>query len=125
MNCEEDIWIQRMRFVAMLRAWMASKSEAIEDMECIVAAYAHHIGLVLRRRELATAEEVMAVQCPRHGWDPCWREWDGGMMRRGCLARQVEALRSDYFPPQQTVAVGALDDGSCIDGAAMEVHHGA
>lgn len=108
MIVDQDMQSQRIRFVALLRAWMAQNN-----------------GVTLLRRELATHAEVMAVRCPRHGWAPCWGEWDGRMLRRGCLGRQIEALRSDYFPPQQSV-VGALDDGSRIDSAAvLEVHHGA
>ena len=92
----------------------------MREMERLVSSYARHSGVNLLRHGLATSEEVMAVQCPRHGWDPCWN-LDGTALSRGCLARQIEALRSDYFPPQQAAFGGSPDDGSCV----MEVHHGA
>lgn len=101
-----------------------SQDDAMREMECLVAAYARHSGVMLMRRALATPEQVMAVKCPHHGWAPCGDV--DGVLHRGCLGRQIEALRSDYFPPQQAATAGALDDGSCIDNiATAEVHCGA
>lgn len=127
---QDDTSVQRTRFVALLRTWMASKSETMREMECLVAGYARNNGVTLKRRELATQEEVMAVQCPRHGWAHCWNMH--GTLRRGCLVRQIEALRCDYLPRLQDASVGALDDGSSVDTivaqvaqVAQEVHHGA
>lgn len=104
---------ERSRLVRVLSAWRVEKEENERQMENLVAVYAERNGFKLIRRELATPEEAMAVACPRHGAGPCWDNWRGYFLKRGCLSRQIEALRSDYLPPRVEAAGGWTGEDGC------------
>ncbi len=103
---------ERAKLVYVLSAWRVEKEENERQMENLVAVYAANNGLKLIRRELASPDEVMTVVCPRHGAGPCW-DLRGSALRRGCLTRQIEALRSDYLPPRVEAAGGGTGEDGC------------
>ena len=103
----------RAKLVRVLSAWRVEKEGNERQMEILVAGYAANNGLTLIRRELASPEEAMAVACPRHGAGPCWEDLHGTTLRRGCLSRQIEALRSDYLPPRVEAAGGGTGEDGC------------
>ena len=103
----------RAKFVRVLSAWRVEKEDIGRQLENLVASYAANNGLKLKRRELSSPEEVMAVVCPRHGAGPCWEDLRGSTLRRGCLSRQIEALRSDYLPPRVEAGGGGIGEDGC------------
>lgn len=103
----------RAKLVRVLSAWRVEKEDIGRQLENLVASYAANNGLKLKRRELASPEEVMAVVCPRHGAGPCWEDLRGSTLRRGCLSRQIEVLRSDYLPPRVEAAGGRTGEDGC------------
>ena len=105
---------ERAKLVHILSAWHVEKADNERQMENLVASYAANNGFELIRRELATPEEAMAVACPRHGVGPCWDNHRGWMvLKRGCLSRQIEALRADYLPPRVEAAGGGTGEDGC------------
>lgn len=76
-----------------------------QDLAFCVEFYAGVNSIPLRRRPLATYEEVMQVVCPRHGETPCIRD-NGKPYLYGCLDRQVQALRADERAPMPETACG-------------------
>ncbi len=103
----------RAKLVRVLSAWRVEKEDIQRQLENLVASYAAHNGIELVRRELASPEEIMAVVCPRHGAGPCWEDLRGSTLRRGCLSRQIEVLRSDYLPPRVEAAGGRTGEDGC------------
>lgn len=114
-NAWEQCALQRERakLIRALGAWYVEKEDIGRQIENLVASYAANNGLKLKRRELASPEEVMVVACPRHGAGPCWEDLRGSTLRRGCLSRQIEALRSDYLPPRVEAAGGGTGEEGC------------
>ena len=110
---DQELQRERSALVCVISAWRAAKEENERQMENLVAVYAANNGIKLSRRELASPEEVMAVVCPRHGAGPCWEDLRGSTPRRGCLSRQIEALRSDYLPPRVEAAGGGTGEDGC------------
>lgn len=108
-----EIQRERSALVRVLSAWRVEKEENERQMENLVAVYAANNGLKLIRRELASPDEVMTVVCPRHGAGPCWEDLRGSTLRRGCLSRQIEVLRSDYLPPRVEAAGGRTGEDGC------------
>ena len=108
-----EIQRERSALVRVLSAWRVEKADNERQMENLVAVYAAGNGFKLIRRELATPEEAMAVACPRHGAGPCWEDLRGSTLRRGCLSRQIEALRADYLPPRVEAAGGGTGEEGC------------
>jgi len=87
------------------------REEIVEQMAEVVLAFARHKGVALMR-SLASEDEVMAVACPLHGRQRCFAE-RGRTLRRGCLERQIVALRSDCQVPVLEAADGDSGTEAC------------
>lgn len=89
----------------------ARAPEADSSVRLLVEAWARSHDVVLWRAPMATPAEVARVRCPMHGWGDCIER--NMVLRRGCLWRQIEALRVDHLPPAPACAHGEVGRDQC------------